>query len=142
MFDRQEFAKNIFNLVFNIAGWVFVIIAIIVVYLFFNPELIEKYAMILIPALIYGGGMIIASWFNAKKKTRMEKGEGTSEFNLYINQVDFAKHDLLMFLTPFFIIIMFYWSKEKMAMADIFASAIAFVGLYLSKKIYTRKINK
>ena len=142
MFDREGFAKNLFNIIFNFAAWIFVLVAIIVLYFFFHPELLRQYAMILIPVLIYGCGLIISSWFNNKKKKALEKGQGSAEFNLYINQIDFAKHDLLMFLTPLAIIMAFYWSQGELSGTNIIASAIAFVGLYLAKKIYTKKIIK
>jgi len=140
MIDYEALAKNIFNFIFNIAAWTFVFIAIIVMYFFFKPELLKQYAMILVPVFIYGCGMIISFWINNRKKKVIEKGGGSAEYNLYVSQFDFAKHDLLIFLVPLIIIGIFYWGKRGLSGTDLIASVAAFLGLYLTKLIYKRKI--
>lgn len=131
-----KFIGVIFN---NIIAWFFVAVACIIIYLFYHPEYVKDLIKILVPLLIYCLGLVISVKYRQTQKKRLEGNYGSSEETIVVNQVDFLKHDLLMFLTPLAILAAAYFLNGEVQKNDIISSAIALCGLYLSELIYKRK---
>jgi len=74
-----------------------------------------------------------------RKNDNLVKGGSETGSTIYITQWDRMKHDLVMFMTPIIMLLVAKFYKKNVDGFDIILSAIAFIGLYMSKWVYNKK---
>jgi|GEM_PF-5129068 len=138
-FDNE---KNL-QLLLAAINWIMLplilIIAGMIVYFFFNQEILRAFIKLLVPVVIYSSGLGITFWVRKRKAAKMKEDQGP-EVRITLNYFTFFWHDALVFITPSIIIIAAFWLRGEVTYYDILYSGIAMTGLYLSELIYKRKI--
>ena len=137
--DRDEIIKSILTFISNIFIWFILSGIVFFMYFFFNKELYEKLIKFLIPVFIYSSGLILVSMWRKRNNDNLVKGGSETGSTIYITQWDRMKHDLVMFMTPIIMLLVAKFYKKNVDGFDIILSAIAFIGLYMSKWVYNKK---
>jgi len=138
--NREEFLKQLFNIIFVIAPWAIVGGVAFFMYFFYDEELYKQIMMFIIPVGFYSIAMLLVVWFHSRKRKKLKAGGSETGKSIYIDQWDLMKHDLITFVVPLIMILVTKFYKDEIDGFDIILSIIAFIGLYISKAIYKIKM--
>lgn len=138
--DSERNLQILIELINKIMPALVILAACVIVYLFFNAELLKEFINLIVPITVYAIALYASYYFRSRKNKRMIREENNSEITIRINYFTFFYHDALVFCTPALIILAAFWLKGEVTYFDILYSAIAMTGLYLSVLIYKRKI--
>lgn len=136
--DSQKNLEMLLALIDYIIMPVILAVAGIVIFFLYQADLLGQFIEMVVALGIYAGGLGIAYWVRNRKKKSMIYDSGSQQVQININYFNYFLHDCLLFLTPALIIIFIYWIKGNVSWTDVAASAICFIGLYLSELIYKR----
>lgn len=136
--DGQKNLEVTLELIDRIIIPVILIVAGVILYYLYQAQYLQQLIEMVVALGFYCCGLGLAYWARNRKKKRLAEQNGSQEVQININYFSFFWHDCLLFLTPAAIILFIYWFKGEVGWADVGASAICFVGLYLSELIYKR----